>query len=316
MTAKKSIILFVPTDYIGIIVTNALVPALVKSGLNPVLFDTGTAKNRQFKVQAPADLSFYNVGAFDKAVIPFLNTQTPAAGATPAAMTYAQLAQTHGLTHHVIKDVNDDATRTLIDAVPDAIGAVSIRQLQIFESAIIDRFKNIGFFWNIHSGLLPDYKGLLIPYRAIINGEREYGWTLHDIDTHIDTGHIVDTCVSALDVNKPVLDTYLDMAGPAVEMIVRAVQNFPQVKKPNTGGTYYTYPTKEELSVFQRAGITYVASPRAYVDRIIASFSIPGTKHADMLRDAVIQSMAGHFRSLPQTQAEAAEALAASRRRA
>lgn len=47
--------------------------------------------------------------------------------------------------------------------------------------------------YNIHGGPLPGYRGLplaLVAY-AILNGEREYGVTLHEVDAGVDTGAVL-----------------------------------------------------------------------------------------------------------------------------
>ena len=47
---------------------------------------------------------------------------------------------------------------------------------------------------NLHSGLLPDYKGVMATFWALLNKESEIGTTLHFIeDSSIDTGSIVTT---------------------------------------------------------------------------------------------------------------------------
>tara|TARA_B100000963_G_C22634973_1_gene677118 strand:+ start:4047 stop:4793 length:747 start_codon:yes stop_codon:yes gene_type:complete len=45
--------------------------------------------------------------------------------------------------------------------------------------------------FNIHQSLLPNYRGRHPIQAMIINGEREYGCTLHVLDTEFDTGNIV-----------------------------------------------------------------------------------------------------------------------------
>jgi amino acid adenylation domain-containing protein/non-ribosomal peptide synthase protein (TIGR01720 family) len=49
-------------------------------------------------------------------------------------------------------------------------------------------------FFNVHNGLLPAYRGRaeIALVHAILNGEKEYGATLHRIDEGIDTGAILD----------------------------------------------------------------------------------------------------------------------------
>lgn len=44
---------------------------------------------------------------------------------------------------------------------------------------------------NLHGGLLPQYRGAHVTQWAIINGEREFGVTLHYVDEAIDTGPVV-----------------------------------------------------------------------------------------------------------------------------
>jgi methionyl-tRNA formyltransferase len=46
---------------------------------------------------------------------------------------------------------------------------------------------------NVHSGLLPEYRGGHVVQWAILNGERETGATLHYLDAGIDTGPIIET---------------------------------------------------------------------------------------------------------------------------
>jgi methionyl-tRNA formyltransferase len=45
--------------------------------------------------------------------------------------------------------------------------------------------------FNIHGGILPEYRGGHVMNWAILNGERESGATLHHLDAGIDTGDIV-----------------------------------------------------------------------------------------------------------------------------
>lgn len=45
---------------------------------------------------------------------------------------------------------------------------------------------------NVHGGPLPEYRGGHVAQWAIINGEREFGVTLHYMDEGIDTGPIID----------------------------------------------------------------------------------------------------------------------------
>lgn len=66
---------------------------------------------------------------------------------------------------------------------------VSMSFNQIFKSRIINlpRYKTI----NCHAGKLPFYRGRNILNWALINDEKEFGITVHYMDTGIDTGDII-----------------------------------------------------------------------------------------------------------------------------
>ena len=69
---------------------------------------------------------------------------------------------------------------------------LSINNGQIFRKQLLE-LKDFRFY-NIHNGLIPKYRGLpevCITY-AILNGESEYGVSLHEIDDGIDTGKCLD----------------------------------------------------------------------------------------------------------------------------
>ena len=52
---------------------------------------------------------------------------------------------------------------------------------------------------NVHGGLLPSYRGGHVTQWAIINGEREFGVTLHYVDDGVDTGPVIAERRFALD---------------------------------------------------------------------------------------------------------------------
>lgn len=69
--------------------------------------------------------------------------------------------------------------------------------------------------FNLHSGLLPGYRGGHTMNWALINGERETGVTLHHIDSGIDTGPVVDEERFAIDWRDDIVTVHekLKVAG-------------------------------------------------------------------------------------------------------
>lgn len=287
MAGNPKIALFVCYDLPGLLILNGVVPAIKKMGFDSVIFNTEDRRNRAFKVPTPPVVSFFNVGLLRDHIIPFLEGRP----VTPAANhTYRCLAELQGVEYHEIDDVNDPA---FVETVRDdgrLVGGISERFLQVFGPEIIDVFRDKGFLLNLHSGLLPEYKGLLTPYRAIENGESYYGLTMHDMTIGIDEGAILAKGKLPLDPQRPVLDLYLDTVPVGIEMIIKAVQEYkakgflagkPQAE-PNPEH-YYTNPTEAEFHRMTGNGIFY-ADPESYVDRTVEAFTVHGSDTAERMK--------------------------------
>lgn len=70
---------------------------------------------------------------------------------------------------------------------PDMICSIYYRY--IISENVIDAVK--GKIFNLHPSLLPDYKGCSSLTWALINGEKEVGFSYHYINKGIDTGNII-----------------------------------------------------------------------------------------------------------------------------
>lgn len=67
---------------------------------------------------------------------------------------------------------------------------ISVRFNQIIKPEVINAFR-LGIV-NTHGGVLPEYRGSYCNINAILNGDKEYGVTLHYIQSGIDDGDIID----------------------------------------------------------------------------------------------------------------------------
>lgn len=272
---SKKVALFVCHDLTGLLMLNGIVPAMRAQGLTPVIFNTLRHRNKEFKVPTPPLVSAFNAALLEAVILPFLEENEA------LHLSYRQLAQKHGAEYHEIADVNaGDAVQRISDDAA-IIGGMAMRFLQVFAPDTIRVLERRGFFWNLHSGLLGGYKGLLTPYRAIANGEKEYGVTLHGMAAEIDAGDIVASGALPLDPAKPVMDLYLDTVPVAVGLMAQALASvargaFPQTTPQPRGGRYYSNPTAQELLSFARQGVFY-ADPVLTVQRIADAFAGAGT---------------------------------------
>lgn len=282
---KRKVALFACHDLVGLLMLNGIVPAMKAMGLEPVLFNTRTARNKAFRVPTPPLVAMMNVGALESVILPFME------GKNGPTLTYRQLAQKYGFAYHEIDDVNDPAFVRQITDDAEIIGGLSVRFLQVFGQEIIAAFRAKGFLWNLHSGLLGAYKGLLLPYRAIQNGEKEYGLTLHETAAGIDEGGIIAKGALPLDATRPVMDLYLDTVETAVRLVAEAfgklcrsgtIETVPQDK----GGRYYSNPTAREFADFMEKGVFYI-DPAQTIPRIASAFAGEGTKDSATLSSAL-----------------------------
>lgn len=96
---------------------------------------------------------------------------------------------------------------------------------------------------NFHPAPLPEYKGRNLCYHAIMNGETEFGATLHYMDENFDTGNIIsvvkfdiDSSWTAEDLSRQAIEESMWLFERAFPRIL-AGEVFPSF--PNVGGKYY-----------------------------------------------------------------------------
>lgn len=145
---------------------------------------------------------------------------------------------------------------TLAAAAPDLV--LSIRYGGILREAAI-AIPRLGVL-NLHSGLLPDYRGVMATFRAMADGADTIGTTLHYIrDAGIDTGDIVATSTRPLDYRQSYLGNVLALYPGGCELMLRAVASLAAGTELDTrpqpaGGNYYSFPDAGALQHFYARG--------------------------------------------------------------
>jgi len=115
---------------------------------------------------------------------------------------------------------------------------------------------------NLHSGLLPAYRGVLATFRALMNGDADIGCTLHRIsDASIDTGEIVATARLPVAPERSLLGNVLALYPLGCRLIRDAIEQLERgsallgTRQSAGAGNYYTYPTADEWSQFTTRGL-------------------------------------------------------------
>jgi methionyl-tRNA formyltransferase len=159
---------------------------------------------------------------------------------------------------HRFANINSpESVQAVRGLAPDLI--VSIRYGQIFRDAII-ALPPKGVI-NLHSAILPDHRGVLGTFWALLAGDREVGCTLHFIDDKgIDTGRILGVFRMEAQPDLSLFGHLLAIYDGGVPMVAEAIRRIAAgetltfVPQAVTEGAYHTYPTAADMLAFASAG--------------------------------------------------------------
>ena len=149
---------------------------------------------------------------------------------------------------------SSEAVEEFLAFSPDLI--ISIRFGQIFKPSLIATSR-LGVL-NLHSGILPNYRGVLASFWAILSGEKNLGTTLHFVrDAGIDTGDIVGFSRTEIDWNLSLVENINNLYQDGCALISQALTKISAGEKIATldqktlgVGQYFSYPQKEDVAKF------------------------------------------------------------------
>lgn len=298
--SKKQVLLFVGEDITAHLIMNDVVKAMLAGDTyEPVLFFPKNAYSAKANLPELREYSFFEKGLLQTTVYPFIDVKNSAAARN---LSPQQMAEMYGLEVRDLDDVNDPSFVAEMEARENIACAISIRCTQIFHSPIIEAINRQALFLNLHSGLLPEYRGVMPTLRRMYDiatgsaDSHEYGCTLHKIDTGIDTGKIIEVKSLELDQNHSGYMATLGLAKAGTDSINAVlgqikdgytVRGHPQ---QNNCAEYFTFPTAPELNEWKRAGICLVR--REEVKRtLVDAFSKAGSPHGEALACAIDESI-------------------------
>ncbi len=146
-----------------------------------------------------------------------------------------------------------EGLQRLAECEPDLI--VSIRYRRILRDAAIS-IPRQGIL-NLHSGILPDYRGVMATFWAMLNDEPEIGCTLHWIvDSGIDTGPVIGISRTATRPAESYLQNLLRLYSDGGEMLVSAIADRDCGKtlggnpQSPSVGRYFSTPDEAAIKAF------------------------------------------------------------------
>ena len=152
-------------------------------------------------------------------------------------------------------DVNsEDSLAVLRNYEPDLF--VSIAGNQIFKPKLFNlpRYGTV----NLHTALLPKYRGLLPSFWVIHNQEKYTGVSVFLVDEGIDSGPIIVqkkiniTGMSQLELIRITKIMGMDAIIEAIDLLSKGNVKFIENKKEEA--TYYSFPTRMDVKKFRAVG--------------------------------------------------------------
>ncbi len=162
-------------------------------------------------------------------------------GKTLMATPVKEVALKHQIPVYQPKRVREAGfTETLGRLAPDVIVVAAFGQIITKEILDIPRFGCI----NVHASLLPAYRGAAPIQWAVINGEKESGVTIMQMDEGLDTGDMIDKVVVPLAQDETGGSLFDKLSQAGARLCVKVLKdleegNAVRVKQPEESTTPY-----------------------------------------------------------------------------
>tara|TARA_B100001769_G_C22112478_1_gene602321 strand:- start:3682 stop:4443 length:762 start_codon:yes stop_codon:yes gene_type:complete len=151
--------------------------------------------------------------------------------------------------------INNSANLKLISSYnPDLL--VSILGNQIFKKDLIN-LASKGCI-NLHTALLPKYRGLMPTFWVLKNNEKYTGVSVFFVDEGIDSGPIILQKKIKID-NKTQSELIQITKNIGMELVANAItlilnDQVELIQNPDSESTYFSFPNKNDVKVFLKAG--------------------------------------------------------------
>ena len=235
---------------------NLLIPHLLDHDIS-IFLSSQVGKNNK-KPNQLNTLTFFEQDLFNDLLSPLL------VNSTVETNQFKSFTQLNAYTCQDIEELN-------VINTAEGIAKVKVTQPELilcirYGSILKDEILSIPQFGvlNLHSGLLPNYRGVMATFWAMLNDETSIGTTLHYInDASIDTGEIIATSSFSVEKNRSYLWHVLQLYKGGCELFVAALStiaagNTVESARQPKGGHYYTFPTEKDLLAFNQKGFLLV----------------------------------------------------------
>jgi methionyl-tRNA formyltransferase len=154
------------------------------------------------------------------------------------------------------KNINhEDSLRIIGNLKPDLL--VSIAGNQIFKTILINLAPK-GCL-NLHTALLPKYRGLMPTFWVLKNNEIETGVSVFFVDEGIDSGPIIIQKRVPISDSESQRSLIIRTKKIGMDAIIEAINliyvgNYKLIPNDASQMTYYSFPTRDDIVEFKRMG--------------------------------------------------------------
>jgi methionyl-tRNA formyltransferase len=166
------------------------------------------------------------------------------------------LAKRHGIEHRHTTDINaDQYLEYAADLQPDVIASVAATQKFSAELLAVPDQCAI----NVHSSLLPEYRGVSPSFWALFHDEEQTGITVHYMDEEIDTGDMIRQEALSIRDDDTLHSLNERVAERGSKMLQLALEDI-RTESVDAGpidpeaGDYYSLPSRDDVRRFLREG--------------------------------------------------------------
>jgi methionyl-tRNA formyltransferase len=150
---------------------------------------------------------------------------------------------------------SEDSLKMIRSYNPDLL--VSVLGSQIFKQPLID-LATKGCL-NLHTALLPKYRGVMPSFWVLKNKEKETGVSVFFVDKGIDSGPILVQKRISITIGMTQSQLIRISKKIGMDAIIEAIQliqkgNYTLIPNPDEEKTYYSFPTCQDVKEFYKAG--------------------------------------------------------------
>ena len=250
-----NITFLVNRDLHACVALNLLRPLFEKHRITIFLSEkVGVPKSNWSPCESLQQLKFLEQTLFNQVITPLAAKQS---SKEARFLTFSELSeQCHSMS--VLENINKpEGLEIFSDSEPELV--ISIRFGKIIKEPVI-AVPKLGVI-NLHSGLLPEYQGILTTLHALNADEEQVGCTLHYIDSgDIDTGEIINTASLQVDKTRSLFWHVAQLYPLGTKMIIDAVQVFDDDERPKSYSqdvsrqAYFGLPEAEHFELVRQKG--------------------------------------------------------------